>query len=152
MPESLHFCFQIAAQDTPLYQADLHIEEIPVVAKCADCHVEWTVLEPVFKCGQCSSGSVEIISGRELDIISIEVVNKDSDRCRLICIKSSDITTTKISESLAILMPAMVLSRSPGNGVPGKSRSSAGYWTLMMLSLSRIATCLLKKVFLSSTS
>jgi len=78
VPESLHFCFQIAAQDTPLYQADLHIEEIPVVAKCADCHVEWTVLEPVFKCGQCSSGSVEIISGRELDIISIEVVDEDT--------------------------------------------------------------------------
>jgi len=78
VPESLHFCFQIAAQDTPLYQADLHIEEIPVVAKCADCHGEWTVLEPVFKCGQCGSGSVEVISGRELDIISIEVVDEDT--------------------------------------------------------------------------
>ena len=28
VPESLHFCFQIATQDTPLYNADLHIEEI----------------------------------------------------------------------------------------------------------------------------
>ena len=26
VPESLHFCFQIASQDTPLYNADLHIE------------------------------------------------------------------------------------------------------------------------------
>lgn len=78
VPDSLHFCFQIASQDTPLNNAKLNIEEIPVVARCIDCHVEWTVLEPVFRCGQCSSGSVEIISGRELDIISIEVVDEDT--------------------------------------------------------------------------
>ena len=78
VPESLHFCFQIAIQDTPLYNSDLHIEEIPVVARCADCHVEWIVREPVFRCQECSSGSVEIISGRELDIISIEVVDEDT--------------------------------------------------------------------------
>ena len=78
VPESLHFCFQIATQDTPLYNSDLHIEEIPVVARCADCHVEWIVSEPVFRCQECSSGSVEIISGRELDIISIEVADEDT--------------------------------------------------------------------------
>ena len=78
VPESLHFCFQIAAQDTPLHHADLHIEEIPVVARCTDCQVEWTVHEPVFRCEQCSSGSVEVISGRELDIVSIEVVDEDT--------------------------------------------------------------------------
>ena len=78
VPESLRFCFKIAAQDTPLNKTDLNIEEIPVVARCTDCHVEWSVHEPVFRCQQCSGGSVEIVSGRELDIISIEVIHEDT--------------------------------------------------------------------------
>ncbi len=78
VPESLRFCFQIAAQDTPLCDAALHIEEIPVVARCNHCNVEWTISEPVFRCRQCNGGSVEVISGRELDIISIEVVDEDT--------------------------------------------------------------------------
>ena len=76
VPESLRFCFQIAAQDTPLCDADLNIEEIPIAVRCADCNIEWTICEPVFRCQKCNSGSVEIISGRELDINSIEIVDK----------------------------------------------------------------------------
>ena len=78
VPDSLQFCFRIASQDTPLSHADLIIEEIPVVARCMDCHTEWTVREPVFRCGECASSSVETISGRELDIVSIEVVDEDT--------------------------------------------------------------------------
>ena len=74
--DSLRFCFQIAAQDTPLCHADLNIEEVPIVARCMDCNNEWTIIQPVFKCRQCNSGSIEIISGRELDIHSIEITEK----------------------------------------------------------------------------
>jgi hydrogenase nickel incorporation protein HypA/HybF len=74
--DSLRFCFQIAAQDTPLCHADLNIEEVPIVARCMDCNNEWTIIQPVFKCRQCNSGSIEIISGRELDINSIEITEK----------------------------------------------------------------------------
>jgi hydrogenase nickel incorporation protein HypA/HybF len=79
VPESLRFCFQIAAQDTPLYGADLNIEEIPIIARCSDCLIEWTISEPVFRCRECGSGSLEIISGRELDIHSIEIVDEDAE-------------------------------------------------------------------------
>ncbi len=76
VPESLRFCFQIAAKDTPLCHADLNIEEVPIVARCMDCNNEWTITQPVFKCRQCNSGSIEITSGRELDINSIEITEK----------------------------------------------------------------------------
>jgi hydrogenase nickel incorporation protein HypA/HybF len=76
VPESLHFCFQIAVQDTPLRDADLNIEEIPLKVRCTDCNVEWTAHEPVFVCRKCNGGSVEMLSGRELDITSIELVDK----------------------------------------------------------------------------
>ena len=78
VPESLYFCFQIAAQDTPLCDAELNIEEIPLKIRCTDCNVEWTAHEPVFICRQCNGGSVKMLSGRELDITSIEVVDKDN--------------------------------------------------------------------------
>ena len=77
VPESLQFCFQIAIQDTSLRDADLNIEEIPLRIKCTDCNDEWTAHEPVFVCRKCQSGAIEMLSGRELDITSIEVVEKE---------------------------------------------------------------------------
>jgi hydrogenase nickel incorporation protein HypA/HybF len=77
--DSLRFCFDVAIKDTPLAGADLAIEEIPVVARCKDCNAEWTIDEPVFICKTCESGSLEILSGRELDIESIEVVEEENN-------------------------------------------------------------------------
>ena len=73
VPDSLLFCFDIVAKDTPLKGAKLVINEIDVVARCNDCNAEWTITEPVFSCKKCKSGSIEILSGRELDIDSIEI-------------------------------------------------------------------------------
>lgn len=79
VPESLRFCFDVAVKGTPLATAKLVIEEVPVVASCKDCHAQWTINEPVFICKTCESGSLEILSGRELDIESIEVVEGDNN-------------------------------------------------------------------------
>lgn len=73
VPESLRFCFEIAARETPLAGAELAIEEIPVSARCRTCGERWTVTAPVFLCQACGGGALEILSGRELDIVSIEV-------------------------------------------------------------------------------
>ena len=73
--DSLRFCFEVAAKDTALEGAELIIDEIPVVAKCNACGVRWTVESPVFICNQCQSGKIELLSGRELDIESIEISN-----------------------------------------------------------------------------
>jgi len=77
VPESLQFCFQIAVQDTPLCDAELNIEEIPLRIRCTDCHVEWVAHEPVFLCRKCNGKAVKMLSGRELDITSIEVEDKE---------------------------------------------------------------------------
>jgi len=75
VPESLRFCFEIVAKDTPVAGAKLIIEEVPVVARCNECSAEWTITGPVFTCIKCSSGSILILSGRELDIVSIEIAD-----------------------------------------------------------------------------
>ena len=78
VPESLRFCFEIVSKDTPLAGAELAIEETPVVARCKDCDARWTIAEPVFTCQTCNSGALEILSGRELDIVSIEIADEGS--------------------------------------------------------------------------
>lgn len=75
VPESLRFCFEIVVQNTPLSGATLAVEEIPIVARCKDCHHEWSIEKAVFKCPVCDGGSVDIISGRELDIVSVEIAD-----------------------------------------------------------------------------
>ena len=76
--DSLRFCFEIAAKDSLLSGAALHIEEVPVRARCKDCHHEWTIDELVFQCPQCGSGQLDIISGRELNIESIEIADDET--------------------------------------------------------------------------
>ena len=78
VPESLRFCFDVVVKDTLLAGAQLVIEEVPVVARCKDCNAQWTIDAPVFICKTCQSGSLEILSGRELDIESIEVVGEEN--------------------------------------------------------------------------
>ena len=76
VPDSLRFCFEVASKETALEGAELAIEEIPVVARCRDCQKEWTISEPAFACQSCESGNIEILSGRELDIESIEIAEE----------------------------------------------------------------------------
>jgi hydrogenase nickel incorporation protein HypA/HybF len=73
VPASLRFCFEVITRNTALEGAELSMEEVPVVARCRDCRHEWTLEGPVFRCPACESGDVEMVSGRELDIVSIEV-------------------------------------------------------------------------------
>jgi hydrogenase nickel incorporation protein HypA/HybF len=77
VPSSLRFCFDVAAKGTALEGAALAIEEVPVEARCNDCGRRWTIEGPAFSCPACASGSIEMLSGRELDIVSIEIAEED---------------------------------------------------------------------------
>ena len=76
VPQSLRFCFEIAAKDGPVEGAELHIDEIGVSARCNDCANLWEISEPAFQCPKCDSGSIEMLTGRELDIETIELVEE----------------------------------------------------------------------------
>jgi len=75
VPESLRFCFETLIPGTCLEGTELSIEEVPITAKCKECNFQWVVSEPVFICKKCGSGLIDIISGRELDISSIEIAD-----------------------------------------------------------------------------
>lgn len=79
VPESLTFCFGLLSRETLADGASLAIETIPVVARCSDCGINYEVENQVFLCPQCGMPSLELISGRELSVVSIEGETGDND-------------------------------------------------------------------------
>ncbi len=70
---SLAFCFEIITKDTPLEKARLIIDFVPVMVHCKSCDNTWEVKDPIFKCKRCDNGDVEMLSGREIEITSLEL-------------------------------------------------------------------------------
>lgn len=70
---SLTFCFEIISKDTPLENARLDIEFVPVTVRCRSCNNKWEVTGPEFGCPHCENGDVEMLTGREIEITSLEL-------------------------------------------------------------------------------
>lgn len=70
--DSIRFCFEIVAGGTGLEGARLDIDEPSGRAYCRDCRQEFTLDDPLLLCG-CGSADLEILAGRELRIVSVEV-------------------------------------------------------------------------------
>lgn len=80
IPETFKFCMQVATKDTPLEGADIVIEEVPLRVKCSDCGRNSELAEPPFICPECKSSKIEISSGRELTLESLEVEEYESSK------------------------------------------------------------------------
>ena len=75
LPDSLIFAFDSAKDNTVAKNATLAIESVPVGGTCHDCKKEFTVedVQYVFSCPHCGSKSFEITSGREMEIVDMEI-------------------------------------------------------------------------------
>lgn len=73
VPEALIFCFKFIAEGSSMENAELKIQEIPVKGICKKCDRDFVIDEPLFICPFCGSNHVELLSGRELEIESIEI-------------------------------------------------------------------------------
>ncbi len=72
VPDSLAFCFELACAGTVLEGAELVTDSVPARARCAPCAGEWAVgMPPDLCCPQCGSAAGELLSGRELQIVSV---------------------------------------------------------------------------------
>ena len=72
VPESLEFCFDSLSKGTKAQGAKLVLKHIPLVARCLDCGNETKIERYNFTCPNCKSLRMEIISGRELRVESLE--------------------------------------------------------------------------------
>ena len=73
-PDSLRFCFEVCIKGTPIEGAILDIEEVPIMGRCDTCDSNFR-MENYFisTCPDCGGAAADIVSGRELDIVSMEV-------------------------------------------------------------------------------
>jgi hydrogenase nickel incorporation protein HypA/HybF len=73
VPDTLDFYFEIVARGTVCEGAQLEQELIPARLRCAGCENEWEIEFPVFRCEGCGAADVEILSGNEFEVESIDV-------------------------------------------------------------------------------
>ncbi|HSQ54857.1 MAG TPA: hydrogenase maturation nickel metallochaperone HypA [Gemmata sp.] len=73
VPEALQSAFELAREDSPLATAELVIEKVPVIAYCPTCETERRVRFPELVCPDCKSATPEVVRGRELEVVAIEV-------------------------------------------------------------------------------
>lgn len=71
--ESLRFAFQAVAADGPLERAELVIDEVPFRVHCFHCTTDSENTDGLGICARCGGTDVEILSGIELEVSSIEM-------------------------------------------------------------------------------
>jgi hydrogenase nickel incorporation protein HypA/HybF len=73
VPDSIRFYYDSLIGGTKLEGSELNIEDVPVKGTCNNCNTPLELDEPIFLCAKCGSPDLEITSGRELEITSIEI-------------------------------------------------------------------------------
>ena len=72
--DALLFSFDIASQDTRVEGATLEIEELPVVIFCEKCNKNTELGNPpIFRCENCGELTGNLVQGKEMEIVSIEI-------------------------------------------------------------------------------
>jgi hydrogenase nickel incorporation protein HypA/HybF len=79
--DSLRFAFGILSKGTPAENGRLEFEEVPLSGRCGDCGNDFHPNDMVFKCPSCGSVSIEIRTGREMEVDYILLDNEEEERC-----------------------------------------------------------------------
>ncbi|MFB7055924.1 hydrogenase maturation nickel metallochaperone HypA [Streptomyces vinaceus] len=83
VPDALAFCFELACAGTVLEGAELVTEPVPARARCRSCPGDWAVgMPPRLVCPGCGQATdVELLAGRELQILSVHWENGPGPGC-----------------------------------------------------------------------
>ena len=73
VPDTLAWCWELQTRDGPLDGSVLEVEHVPSVVRCRSCGIETALDVPILLCGACDGADVELVSGEEFEIESIEV-------------------------------------------------------------------------------
>lgn len=72
--EALLSSYEMACFDTPLEGSQLVIEEIPIVVFCPNCKAERPLHSmQLFCCSECGTPTPEVVRGKELEVVALEV-------------------------------------------------------------------------------
>jgi hydrogenase nickel incorporation protein HypA/HybF len=74
VPSALQSAFQLAReQEETLAQAELAFEETPLVIRCSQCDENVVATFPELICPHCNLPSANVVSGRELEVTTLEI-------------------------------------------------------------------------------
>lgn len=73
VPDTLEFYFQFVARETICEGARLEQEIVEASLRCSACEREWEIEIPAFRCPTCGGAALEVASGNEFEVLSIEV-------------------------------------------------------------------------------
>ncbi|MEE9416359.1 MAG: hydrogenase maturation nickel metallochaperone HypA [Acidimicrobiales bacterium] len=80
IPETLQFCWQMRAEGTVLDGCELAIDHMPATIECRACGSLTTLTHPILRCAKCDSTEVELKSGEEFLIVSIDLKPEQTSR------------------------------------------------------------------------
>ena len=72
VPDSMQFCFDMATAGTVADGARLDVDVQPGAAHCRSCDRDFVLHDLILLC-PCGSADVEVVAGRDLKILSMEV-------------------------------------------------------------------------------
>lgn len=74
--EALVFAYDLAREGTPLAEADLVVEPVPVMAFCPACALDVAPLSITeLRCPTCGGPTPEVLQGRELEVVALEIAS-----------------------------------------------------------------------------
>lgn len=72
--DALRFGFDVATAGTMVEGAQLAVEDVPARVACADCGADGVLADVRWmRCPACGSARVLLTSGRELELVNLEV-------------------------------------------------------------------------------
>ncbi len=71
--EALVSAYDLAREGTPLAQAELVVEEVPLVVYCPACAAEQTLPAQELRCPACGGPTAKVVRGRELEVVALEI-------------------------------------------------------------------------------
>ncbi len=78
--DALLFSFEIAAKDSQLENATVEIEELPLIIYCDACDKNSEIGNPpIFRCEFCGEATPNIVQGKELEIVSVELEDDENN-------------------------------------------------------------------------
>lgn len=77
-PDTLSFAFEVACRGTLAEGCRLDVERVPLRVRCATCEAEEERLDPLAPCGRCGERRGHVISGRELQLTTLDIEEETS--------------------------------------------------------------------------
>jgi len=72
VPDAMQFCYELLTDGTSLEGSTLVIEQTPGAAHCRTCGQDFALDDLILLC-PCGSADVDLVAGRELRVLSVEL-------------------------------------------------------------------------------